>query len=81
MLVALSFGISFEFPIVLIFLQEAGVIDAAQLRRWRRGAILFIFVFAAIITPSGDPYTLLAMSLPMVVFYEAAIIVGRLLRR
>jgi sec-independent protein translocase protein TatC len=81
MLVALSFGISFEFPIVLIFLQEAGVIDTEQLRRWRRGAILFIFVFAAIVTPSGDPYTLLAMSLPMVLFYEAAIIVGRLLRR
>jgi sec-independent protein translocase protein TatC len=81
MLVALSFGISFEFPIVLIFLQAAGVIRTDQLKHWRRPAILFIFVFAAVITPSGDPYTLLAMSLPMVLFYEAAIIVGRLMNR
>lgn len=81
MLVALSFGISFEFPVVLIFLTAAGVISTAQLRRWRRGAILFISVFAAIITPSSDPYTMLAMSIPMWLFYEGAIIVGRLLKR
>lgn len=81
MLLALAFGLSFEFPIVLVFLQAAGVIGTDQLRHWRRSAILFIFVFAAVITPSGDPYTLLAMSVPMVVFYEAAIIVGRLMGR
>lgn len=81
MLVALSFGIGFEFPIVLVFLQAAGVIGTEHLKTWRRGAVLFIFVFAAIITPSGDPYTLLAMAVPMVLFYEAAIIVGRMLRR
>ncbi|HZD16885.1 MAG TPA: twin-arginine translocase subunit TatC [Actinomycetota bacterium] len=81
MLVALSFGISFEFPIVLIFLTAAGVLSTRQLRDWRRGAILFIAVFAAIITPSSDPYTMLAMSIPMWLFYEGAIIVGRLLGR
>ncbi|HSJ51561.1 MAG TPA: twin-arginine translocase subunit TatC [Actinomycetota bacterium] len=81
MLVAFSFGIGFEFPIVLIFLNAAGIVSTDQLRSWRRGAILFIFVFGAIITPSGDPYTLLALGLPMVLFYEAAIIVGRLLKR
>jgi len=51
------------------------------LRGWRRTAILLIFVFAAVITPSGDPYTLLAMAVPMVLFYEAAIIVGRFMNR
>lgn len=81
MLVALSFGIAFEFPIVLIFLTAAGIVSTRQLRDWRRGAILFIAVFAAVITPSSDPYTMLAMSVPMVVFYEAAIIVGRLMKR
>jgi sec-independent protein translocase protein TatC len=81
MLLALSFGISFEFPIVLIFLQAAGVIGTVQLKSWRRTAILSIVVFAAVITPSGDPYTLLAMSVPMVVFYEVAIIVGRFMGR
>jgi len=81
MAVALSFGLAFEFPIVLIFLNAAGVVSTQQLRSWRRGAILAIVVFAAIITPSGDPYTLLLMSVPMWLFYEASIIVGRLLRR
>lgn len=81
MLVALSFGLAFELPIVLTFLLAVGVVSTAQLREWRRGAILFIAVFAAIITPSSDPYTMLAMTIPMVLFYEAAIIVGRLMKR
>jgi sec-independent protein translocase protein TatC len=81
MLVALSFGLAFELPIVLSFLLAVGAVSTRQLRDWRRGAILFIAVFAAIITPSSDPYTMLAMTIPMVLFYEAAIIVGRLMKR
>jgi sec-independent protein translocase protein TatC len=81
MLVALAFGVSFEFPILLIFLELAGILSSQKLRAWRRYAILFISVFAAIITPSSDPYTMLAMMIPMYIFYEAAIIIGRLLKR
>ena len=81
MLVALSFGLAFEFPVALVFLLLVGVVTTATLREWRRGAILFIAVFAAVITPSSDPYTMLAMMIPMVLFYEAAIIIGRLLKR
>jgi sec-independent protein translocase protein TatC len=80
MLVALTFGLAFEFPVALVFLLVVGVISTDQLRQWRRGAILFIAVFAAVITPSSDPFTMLAMTIPMVLFYEAAIIVGRLLK-
>ena len=81
MMVALAFGLSFEFPVVLVFLQVLGIVSSARLREWRRSAILFVAVFAAVITPSSDPYTMLAMMLPMVAFYEAAIIVGRMLHR
>jgi sec-independent protein translocase protein TatC len=81
MLVALSFGIAFEFPVVLIFLEVAGVLTTKRLREWRRGAIVAISVFAAVITPSSDPYTMLAMAIPMWLFYELAIIVGRLMKR
>src|SRR5262245_19335460 len=81
MLLALAFGLAFEFPIVLSFLLVVGAVSTAQLREWRRGAIRFIAVFAAIITPSSDPFSMLAMTIPMIVFYEAAIIVGRLLKR
>ena len=77
----LAFGIGFEFPILLVFLQMAGVLSPARLGRWRRGALVFIFVFVAIITPSGDPFTLFALAIPMCVFYEASILVGRLLTR
>jgi sec-independent protein translocase protein TatC len=81
MLVALSFGIAFEFPILLVFLELVGVLSTEKLKRWRRYSFLFIAIFAAVITPSSDPYTMLAMMIPMYVFYEAAIIVGRLLKR
>ena len=79
MLVSLAFGLSFEFPIVLIFFTVVGLISTAQLRAWRRWAILGIAIFAAFITPSADPYTMLAMMVPMMLFYEAAIIVARLM--
>jgi sec-independent protein translocase protein TatC len=80
-LVALAFGISFEFPVVLICLELVGVLSTDLLRKWRRYAILGIAIFAAVITPSSDPYTMLALTIPMCLFYEAAIIVGRLLKR
>jgi sec-independent protein translocase protein TatC len=80
-LVMLAFGVSFLFPIFLVFLQLVGVLSSARLRAWRRYAILGIAIFAAIITPSSDPYSMLAMMIPMYVFYEAAIIIGRLAKR
>jgi sec-independent protein translocase protein TatC len=79
--VALAFGLSFEFPVVLVFLNVVGMISTTQLRSWRRFAILGIAIFAAVITPSQDPYTMLAMTVPMWLFYELAIIVGRLMKR
>lgn len=81
MLVVLAFGISFEFPILLTFLQLAKILKSAQLRKWRRGAIITIVVFAAVITPSQDPITLLALAGPMYAFYEVSILLGKLLKR
>jgi sec-independent protein translocase protein TatC len=81
LLLSLAFGLSFEFPIVLIFLCLVGVITTDTLRRVRRYAILGIAIFAAVITPSQDPYTMLGMMIPMVIFYEVAIIVARLLKK
>ena len=81
LLVVAAFGLSFEFPILLIFLQLARILKSEQLKRWRRGAIVGIFVFAAVITPSQDPITLFAMAVPMYGFYEASMLIGRLLKR
>jgi len=77
----LAFGIGFEFPILLIFLQMAGIIGPQQLRSARRYAIVGICVLVAVITPSGDPISMLMLSVPMVVFYEASILIGRILQR
>ena len=77
----LAFGIGFEFPIVLIFAQMAGLVTPEQLASGRRWAIVIIFVAVAVLTPSGDPYSQIMLSLPMVLFYEAAILIGRLMRR
>ena len=76
-----AFGVGFEFPLVLIFLQLTGVIDLKGLRRLRRYAIVGIVFFVALITPSGDPFTLLILSGPMVLFYEFAILFGVLRNR
>jgi len=81
MLLSLAFGLSFEFPIVLIFLSMVGIVSSKQLRGWRRPALLLIAIFAALITPSSDPYTMTAMMVPMYLFYEAAILVARLMKR
>jgi sec-independent protein translocase protein TatC len=80
-LVAVAFGLAFEFPVLLVFLELVGVLSTEKLRKWRRFAFLGIAIFAAIITPSSDPYTMLAMTIPMWLFYEAAIIIGRLMKK
>jgi sec-independent protein translocase protein TatC len=80
-LVVAAFGLAFEFPIVLVFLELAGVLPSQKLRKWRRPAIVVIFVVAAVITPSQDPYSLFAMAIPMYIFYELSIIIGRLLKK
>jgi sec-independent protein translocase protein TatC len=80
-LMIVAFGLAFEFPVLLVFLQLARVISSSQLLSWWRAAIVVIFAVAAVITPSQDPYSLIAMAGPMCVFYAASIGVGKLLKR
>lgn len=77
----LIFGAAFELPVLLVALQAARVLHWRQLAAWRRYAAVTIVVVDAVITPSGDPLTLLAMAIPMYAFYEAAIVVGRVVIR
>jgi len=81
LLMIVAFGVAFEFPVVLVALEVAGVLTSAKLRAWRRWAFLSIFVVAAVITPSADPISMFAMAIPMYIFYEGAIVVGKLLQR
>ncbi|MFN0090965.1 MAG: twin-arginine translocase subunit TatC [Acidimicrobiales bacterium] len=78
---SVGFGIGFEFPILLVFLELAGIITWRKLLSWQRHAVVGIVAIVAIITPSGDPFTLAALSVPMVFFYYVAILVGWLFAR
>jgi sec-independent protein translocase protein TatC len=80
-LMILAFGLAFEFPVLLVCLLIARVITTEQLSHFRRWAIVLIVTFAAVITPSQDPYSLFAMAVPMYLFYEMSILIGKALKR
>ena len=80
-LMMLAFGIGFLSPVLLVFLQLASVVEPRTLIRQWRYAIMGIFVAAAVITPSGDPFSLLALAVPLSVLYLVAVLVGWLLTR
>jgi sec-independent protein translocase protein TatC len=80
-LMIVAFGLSFEFPVVLVFLMLARVLKTSTLRKYRRHAVVGITAFAAVITPSQDPYSLFFMAAPMYLFYEGSILIGRMLKR
>lgn len=77
----LAFGVGFEFPVLLVALQMIGVITPKQLLQWWRQSIVIIAVIAAVITPSGDPISMLALALPMLFLYILAIGIGALILR
>ena len=61
----LVFGLAFLAPVFVVMLNAAGLLPAANLRRWWRGIVFGVFVFAAVATPTGDPLTMLALALPV----------------
>jgi sec-independent protein translocase protein TatC len=77
----LAFGLTFQFPIVLLLLQATNTLTWRSLLGGWRYAVVIIVAFAAIVTPSQDPYSLALLAGPMVVFYLGAIGLGYLLFR
>ncbi len=73
----IAFGIAFEFPVVVTFLNMVGVFPAAKMRAWRRGMVVGIFAVSALITPSQDPFTFMVMAVPLYVLYEGCILLAR----
>lgn len=70
--IILVFGVSFLLPVVLVALNLAGVVRGQQLVKSRKFVIFGTFIFAAVATPSTDPISMLALSLPMTVLYMVA---------
>lgn len=72
-----AFGVAAELPLVLVFLQKIGVVKNETLRKNRRIAVVAVVILGAVITPTGDPFILGVISVPMYIFYELAILIGR----
>jgi sec-independent protein translocase protein TatC len=78
LLVWLVFGVgaAFEFPLVIILLIYLGIMTVDFLKKYRRHAIVVIFIIAAVVTPTPDPFTQTMFAIPLYLLYEIAIIVG-----
>lgn len=75
----LAFGLAFLYPVFLFAAAAAGIVTSAQLASWRRWAILLVVIGAAMLTPTGDALTLLLLSVPLYLMYEATFWLVRLL--
>ena len=73
----LAFAITFEIPMLLLFLAAAGVVSSQWLRKHRRHAIVVSVIVAAVATPSQDPYSNGMLAIPLYLMYEAAVLIVR----
>jgi len=76
----LAFGVVFELPVVLVLLARVGVVDDKFLRKHRRYSILILALASAIITPSQDAFSMLAMFVPLYILYEISIVLARIVQ-
>jgi sec-independent protein translocase protein TatC len=73
----IAFGLAFQLPMVIVFLTQLGLVSSRLLVRYFRHAIVLIFVVAAVLTPTTDPLSLLAMVLPMLLLYGLSILAAK----
>jgi sec-independent protein translocase protein TatC len=73
-LMLVVFGAAFELPLLVIMANMAGVLSARVLKKSQRIAVFLIFLFAAVATPSTDPFTMCAMAIPMVLLFEGSLL-------
>ena len=71
----LTFGIVFEFPTLVALLSALGILTKEAMRKYRRHAICAVVVLAAVITPSGDPFSLMIVALPLYLLYEFSVFI------
>ncbi len=78
---ALSFGLAFVAPVFLVGLVKLGILNVKQLSRMRRYVVVGIFVFAAVITPSPDPFSQCILAIPLWLLFEASLVIASSMKR
>lgn len=77
LILSLLMGLLFEIPVLTWFLNKIGILKAETLKYYRRHTFVAILIVAAVITPTGDPFTLLLVTLPVYLLYELSILIIR----
>ena len=72
------FGVSFELPLLLIMLNQIGLVSHENLKKWRRYSIFGLVVFAGLVVPGNDPITMLALAIALILLYELSVQVTRI---
>jgi sec-independent protein translocase protein TatC len=75
LLLIAAFGLTFELPVVIILLGVVGLVSSRLLRRKRKGIWVGIIVAALVVTPGADPYTPTALFVPLILFFEASVLI------
>jgi sec-independent protein translocase protein TatC len=75
LLLIIAFGVTFELPVVIILLGALGIVSSRMLRRRRKGIWVAIIAGALIVTPGADPYTPTALFIPLIIFFEASVLI------
>ncbi len=77
----LAFGAIFELPLVIILLTRFGIVSPKTLAKQRKYAVLFAFILAAVLTPTPDAFNQTLMAVPIIILYEAGILISRIMYR
>jgi len=81
-LLIVAFGVTFELPVVIVLLGLLGIVSSRMLRRKRKVIWVGIIIGAMLVTPGADPYTPTALFIPLIIFFEASILVlAKVLKR
>jgi len=74
-LLIVIFGLTFELPVVIVLLGVLGLVSSRRLRQWRKGIWVGIIFAAFVVTPGADPFTPTALLIPLILLFEASVLV------
>lgn len=72
----IGLGLAFQLPVIMFILAKIGIAGPKEMRKWRKYAFLGLLIVSAIITPSTDPFNMAIVAIPLVILYEAGIIIS-----